>query len=70
MSKYKITEGKNFVSLYSTSRKKDHAIPIIKEFLNKYQELTIDKQIMLSQKVGIKRSIFKVIKQRILHLFN
>ena len=68
LRKYKITEGKNFVSLYSTSRKKEHAMPIIDEFLNKCQVLPIDKQISLAQKVIIKRSAFKVIKQRILHL--
>jgi len=54
--------------LYSTSRKKEHAIPIIAEFLNKCQALRVDKQISLAQKVIIKRSTFKVIKQRILHL--
>ena len=68
LRKYKMTEGKKYVSLYSTSRKKEHAILIIAEFLNKCQALPIDKQISLAQKVIIKRSGFKVIKQRILHL--
>ena len=68
LRKYKMTEGKKYVSLYSTSRKKEHAILIIAEFLNKCQALPIDKQISLAQKVIIKRSVFKVIKQRILHL--
>ena len=68
LRKYKMTEGKKYVSLYSTSRKKEHAIPIIAKFLKKCQALTIDKKISLAQKVVIKRSIFKVIKQRILHL--
>ena len=68
LRKYKMTEGKKYVSLYSTSRKKEHAILIIAEFLNKCQGLPIDKQISLAQKVIIKRSIFKVIKQRIMHL--
>jgi hypothetical protein len=63
-----MTEGKKYVSLYSTSRKKELAMLIIAEFLNKYQALPIDKQISLAQKVIIKRSAFKVIKQRILHL--
>ena len=67
LRKYKMTEGKKYVSLYSTSRKKEHATPIIAEFLNKCQALPIDKQISLAQKVIIKRSAFKVIKQRILH---
>ena len=68
LRKYKMTQGKKYVSLYSTSRKKEHAILIIAEFLNKCQALPIDKQISLAQKVIIKRSAFKVIKQRILHL--
>ena len=69
LRKYKMTEGKKYVSLYSTSRKKEHVIPITAEFLNKCQALPIDKQISLAQKVIIKRSAFKVVKQRILHLF-
>ena len=68
LKKYRITEGKKYVSLYSTSRKKEHATPIIAEFLNKCQSLPIDKQISSAQKVIIKRTAFKVIKQRILHL--
>ena len=69
LRKYKIMEGKNFVSLYSTSRKKKHATPIIAEFLKKSQVMPIDKKISLAQSVVIKRSMFIIIKQRILHLF-
>jgi hypothetical protein len=47
--------------------RKQHAMPIISEFLNKCQALPIDKQISLAQKVSIKRSAFKILKQRILH---
>ena len=36
--------------------------------LGEFQVLPIDKKISLAQKVIIKRSAFKVIKQRILHL--
>jgi hypothetical protein len=68
LRKYKITEGKKYVSLYSTSRKKEHASPIIAEFFNKCNALPIDKKISLAQKVNIKRSLFKVVQQRILHL--
>ena len=68
LRKYRMTEGKKYVSLYSTSRKKEHALKIISEFLKKYGELPIDKQISCAQKVVIKRSALKVIKQRILHL--
>ena len=48
--------------------RKNMQLPIIAEFLNKCQALPIDKQISLAQKIIIKRSVFKVIKQRILHL--
>ncbi|MDA8755366.1 hypothetical protein N9M98_01150 [Candidatus Pseudothioglobus singularis] len=68
--KYKMCEGKKYVSLYSTSRKKKHALPIISEFLNKYHAIPIHKQISLAQKVDIKRSFYKVFKQRILQLLN
>ena len=67
---YKMTEGKKYVSLYSTSRKKEHALPIIAEFLNRYGTLSIDKQISFAQKVAIKRSSIKLISQRILHLLS
>ena len=66
LRKYKMNEGKKYVSLYSTSRKKEHALPIIAEFLNNCQAMPIDKKISLAQKVIIKRSAFKVIKQRVL----
>jgi heptosyltransferase-3 len=68
--KYKITEGKKYVSLYSTSRKKEHAIPIISNFFKKHYQLSIDNQISSAQKVIIRRSPFKVIKQRVLQLLN
>jgi len=68
LKKYKMTEGKKYVSLYSTSRKKQHASVIISEFLNKSKELSFDQQANLAQKVVIKRSLIKVIKQRIMHL--
>jgi len=69
LRKYKMTEGRKYVSLYSTSRKKEYALPLISEFLNKCQVLPIDKKISLAQTVIIKRSAFIVIKQRILHFF-
>lgn len=66
--KYNLVEGRKYVSLYSTSRKKEHAIPIIKKFLENCQTMPISQQIKLAQKVTIRRSAYKVIKQRILHL--
>ena len=68
LRKYKMVEGKNYVSLYSTSRKKEHAKEIISKFLIKTEGLPIDKQINLAQKVILKRSAFKVVKQRISQL--
>jgi hypothetical protein len=70
LREYKITEGKKHVSLYSTSRKKEHALEIIAEFFRKNKSYSVDKQIMLAQNVIIKRSLIKVIKQRILHFLN
>jgi hypothetical protein len=70
LRKYKLTEGKKYVSLYSTSRKKVHAIEIITEFFKNFGSYPLDQQILLAQKVTIKRSAFKVLKQRILHFLN
>ena len=69
LRKYKIVEGKKYVSLYSTSRKKEHALTIISRFLIECDSFSIEKKICLAQKVIIRRSVFKVVKQRILHLF-
>ena len=70
LRRYKMIEGKKYVSLYSTSRKKKHAMPIISEFLNKYHAMPVHKQIILAQRVIIKRSWYIVMKQRILHLLS
>lgn len=67
LRKYNMTEGKNYVSLYSTSRKKQHAMPIISNFLDKSEAFSIDKKISLAQKVKIKRNFYTILKQRILH---
>jgi hypothetical protein len=69
LKKYKMAEGKKYVSLYSTSRKKEHAMPIIAKFLNKCKVLPMEKKISLAQKTIVRRSAFKVIKQRSLHFF-
>jgi hypothetical protein len=70
LKRYKITEGKKYVSNYSTSRKKEHAMPIIAKFLYSCNEMPINKKISLAQKVVIKRSLLKVIRQRILSLLS
>jgi hypothetical protein len=70
LRKYKIIEGKNFVSLYSTSRKKKHAIEVLSVFFDEIKNLTLKDKILLAQKVKIKRSALKVIKQRLFQIIN
>jgi heptosyltransferase III len=67
--KYKLVEGKKYVKLYSTSRKKEHAKNILVKFFQENNALKIQEQIRLAQKVKIKRSIFIVLKQRFQILF-
>ena len=70
LRKYKMVEGKNFVSLYSTSRKKEHASRILSNFLKNNIMLDIEEQIHSAQSIKIKRPLFVVIKQRFLQIFN
>ena len=70
LRKYRIVEGKNFVSLYSTSRKKKHAKNTLLNFFNENKFLHIDEQVRLAQNVKIKRSLFIILKQRLQRLFN
>ena len=70
LRKYRIVEGKNFVSLYSTSRKKEYAKNILSNFFKENNLLHIDEQVRLAQNVKIKRSIFTILKQRLQRLFN
>ena len=70
LRKYKIVEGKNFVNLYSTSRKKEHAKNILANFFQENKTLHIDDQVHLAQNVKIKRSFFKILKQRIQRITN
>jgi heptosyltransferase-3 len=70
LKKYKLVEGKNFVSLYSTSRKKQYARNILSNFFKQNKLLHIDEKILLAQKVKIKRSLFVIFKQRFLRIFN
>jgi len=69
LRKYRIVEGKNFVSLYSTSRKKLHAKKIITKFFNEHKLLHFDEQVRLAQNVKIKRSVFIILKQRLQSFF-
>ena len=67
---YSLVEGKNFVSLYSTSRKKKYVVNILSNFFLNYHSLSVDSQISMLQKIKVKRSLFVIIKQRFLRLFN
>lgn len=69
LREFKIVEGKNFVSLYSTSRKKEYAKEILSNFFKKNSSFSINEQIQLAQKIKIKRPIFTVIKQRFQRIF-
>ena len=65
---FKIIEGKDFVSLYSTSRKKEYAKEILSNFIKKNKSKHIDEQIHLAQHVKIKRPLFIFLKQRFIRL--
>ena len=64
LREYEIVEGKNFVSLYSTSRKKEYASKILDKFFFQNEKKTILKKIELAQKIKIKRPLFIILKQR------
>jgi heptosyltransferase III len=66
LRKYTLVEGKNFVSLYSTSRKKEYAKDILSIFFKENKLLHIDDQVRLAQNVKIKRPLFMILKQRLL----
>ena len=67
---YNLVEGKKYVSLYSTSRKKEHARNILLKFFKENKQLNIDDQIILAQNVKIKRPIYIILKQRFQKIFN
>jgi hypothetical protein len=66
---YQIAEGKNFVSLYSTSRKKSHAKKVLTNFFSVNESLAFDELVKLTQITKLKRSIWVVLKQRIQRLW-
>lgn len=67
---YKLAEGKKFVSLYSTSRKKAFAREALSYFFQSTELLRLEDKINLAQKVKIKRPFFVILKQRYLRIFN
>ena len=70
LRKYRMVEGKKFVSLYSTSRKKEYAKEILANFLNENKLLNFDDKVRLAQNVQIKRPLVIIFKQRLQRLFN
>tara|TARA_B100000787_G_scaffold163781_1_gene145776 strand:+ start:3338 stop:4237 length:900 start_codon:yes stop_codon:yes gene_type:complete len=68
LMKYKMVEGKNFVSLYSTSRKKKYASDVLSTFFNEIKLLSINEQVLLAQNVKIKRPFFIFLKQYFLRI--
>ena len=70
LRKYKLVEGKRFVSLYSTSRKKAYAKKILTAFFRDNKSKSLNEQIYLAQRTKIKRPIFLVLKQRFLRIFD
>ena len=70
LKNYKIAEGKDLVSLYSTSRKKEYANKVLSNFFNINKDLDLERQIYLAQKVKIKRPLFTILKQRLQRVFS
>ena len=64
-AKYKLVEGKKYVSLYSTSGKKEYAKKVLREFFNKHSKLNIQEQIKIAQLVNFNRPLSMIIKQHI-----
>jgi heptosyltransferase-3 len=60
---YKIFEGKKFISIYSTNRKKQYAENILAEFFRNNSSLNIKNQIILAYKLNLKRSFIAVLKK-------
>ena len=70
LRKYKMVEGKKYVSLYSTSRKKEYARNVLSNFFKENNLLHIDEQVSLAQNVRIKRPLYIVLKQRFQRIIN
>ena len=70
LQQFKLIEGKHFIRLYSTSRKKEYARNILSNFFKDNSSLPLNDQVKLAQTVKIKRSLFMVLKQRFLRLFS
>jgi hypothetical protein len=65
---FNLVEGKKYVSLYSTSRKKEYASKVLLEFFLKNKDKDFNDLKKLAQNLKIKRPILIVLKQRMLRL--
>lgn len=65
-TKFKIIEGKKYIDIFSTSGKKHFALRQINNFLkeNKHQDIVLLSE--LSLKLRVERSIFQIIRDKIL----
>ena len=67
---YNLVEGKKFVSLYSTSRKKKYARNILINFFEENRFLNLDEKVLLTQHIKIKRPLYIIFVQRFMRIFN
>ena len=66
LRKFTMVERKNYVSLYSTSRKKKYAGEILSVFFYENRLLNINDKIRLAQNIKIKRPFIVIFKQLLL----
>tara|TARA_B110000008_G_C16922450_1_gene545308 strand:+ start:295 stop:1131 length:837 start_codon:yes stop_codon:yes gene_type:complete len=67
---YNLVEGKGFVSLYSTSRKKKYARNILTNFFEETKFLNLDEKVLIAQKIKIRRPLYVILAQRFMRIFN
>jgi hypothetical protein len=65
---FKLVEGKKYVSLYSTSRKKEYASKVLFEFFDKNKTKEFNDLKNLAQDLKIKRPVLIILKQRMQRL--
>ncbi len=65
-NKFKIIEGKKYISIYSTSSRKSHAQKVINNFLLENKQLCIKSLSEKSLTINLKRPILQIIKDKLL----
>lgn len=63
--KLKLIEGKKHVSIFSTSKQKRYALPVIEKFLAENKNLDIKHLSQKSLEINLNRSIFRILKDKI-----